>query len=217
MSSIPLNPFQSPGFAPDLLSRAVSLLSAEVARLQPGSLAAVRSANSEGAPALEDPTRVLQSSHGAPATDLLATSLSSTQLDELRRAGSQLLEALLTTVAQGKAGTASSYDDRVPLIRAVAPVQAGTSARATLRVTNEEATPSEVAFYASNFVADSGYEMPSLLMSVVPGRTTVAPGAEATFEIKIVVPAQAPAGLYSGLVQATGCKYVKAVVMFEVL
>jgi len=99
----------------------------------------------------------------------------------------------------------------------VAPVPAGSVGKVALCVSNEETSPIDVSLYASNFVAESGYEMPSLLVSVSPRKLRVAPGAEVTFEIQLSVPAQAPPGLYSGLVQATGCKYVKAVVMFEVL
>ena len=48
-------------------------------------------------------------------------------------------------------------------------------------VRNEEASPAEVSLYASNFVAESGYEMPSLLASFAPRRVVLAPGAEASF------------------------------------
>jgi hypothetical protein len=223
MSSNPLKSFQPPSFGLDLVSRAASLLTAEVTRLQPMSALpgaaqpfSVSTVNAGGAPS-DAASKVFDVENGAPQTDLIATALASNQVDELRRQASQFLETLLGALAQGKRGTEASNEDRVPLIRALAPVQAGSPALASIRVTNEETTPSSVSLYATNLVADSGYELPSLLVAISPRKATLPPSGEATFEIKIAVPAQTPPGFYSGLVQATGCKYVKAVVTFEVL
>jgi hypothetical protein len=46
---------------------------------------------------------------------------------------------------------------------------------------------------------------------------TIPASGEVTFEIRIAVPQQAPAGAYSGLIQATGSRYVKAVLSVDVL
>ena len=222
LSSIPLESFHASSFDSDLVRRAASLLTAEVTRLQ--------RSNAKGAAANhgEIPRQVLGSppagasnpldlERAVPTAAASSLTLAPSNVDELRRRASELLETLLGALAQGKGGTENSNDDRVPLIRAVAPVQAGSSALATIRVTNEEATASLVSFYSSNLVGDSGYEMPSLLVSISPRNASLAPGGAATFEIQVAVPAQAPAGWYSGLVQATGCKYVKAVITFQVL
>ncbi len=242
MPGMPLKSFQPPTLGTDLLARAASLLSAEVVRSQPMLSSAGSRANPARVPVLK-PVVLPNSSNVVPGAlpdgaigqslplappppgddaasaplDLISSVLAGANVDELRRRASEFLEALLGSLAQGKAAPQSAYDDRVPLLRSVAPVQAGSTGSVMLRISNEEALPSEVSLYASNFVADSGYELPSLLVAVVPRKVTLPPAGETTFEIKLAVPAQAPPGLYSGLVQATGCKYVKAVVMFEVL
>jgi hypothetical protein len=56
-----------------------------------------------------------------------------------------------------------------------------------------------------------------LRVTVSPRRATVPPQGEASFSIKIAVPQQTPSGTYSGLIQAMGSKYVKAVLSVEVL
>jgi hypothetical protein len=137
--------------------------------------------------------------------------------DRLRRQAHEFIEALLVTFSQATGEKAAPYEDQVPLIQCVAPVRAGNEAMATMRVANDEATPSEVALYCTNFVADSGYEIPSLRVTVLPRRVTIPPRGQADFEIKIAVSQQTPAGIYSGLIQAMGSKYVKAVLSVEVL
>ncbi|MGH7434866.1 MAG: hypothetical protein ACRENE_04260 [Polyangiaceae bacterium] len=86
----------------------------------------------------------------------------------------------------------------------------------TIRVSNEEAAPVEVTLYSSNFVSDSGCEIPSMRVIASPRTASLPAQGEAAFELKIAVPAQAQPGLYSGLVQAMGARYVKAVVCLEV-
>jgi hypothetical protein len=223
MSSNPLKSFQPPSFGLDLVSRAASLLTAEAMRLQPMSTLpgeaqpfGMSTLNTGDAPS-DAACKVVDVENGAPQADPIATALASNRADELRRQAAQLLETLLGALAQGKHSTEASNEDRVPLVRALAPVNAGSLALASIRVTNEETAPSSVSLYTTNLVADSGYELPSLLVSIAPRCATIPPRGTATFEIKVSVPAQAPPGFYSGLVQATGCKYVKAVVMFEVL
>lgn len=137
--------------------------------------------------------------------------------DRLRRQAHELIETLLVTFNDATGEKGLPAEDQVPLIRSLAPVEAGGTARATLRVANEEATPSEVTLYCTNFVADCGYEIPSLRVSISPRRASIGPGAMAVFEIAIAIPQQTPKAIYSGLLQAMGSKYVKAVLCVEVL
>jgi hypothetical protein len=147
--------------------------------------------------------------------------------DPLRRQAHELVEALLSTFGSGMGPSVAAtsvgtkarippVESQVPLLRCAAPVQSGHEAYATIRIANEEGTPSDVSLYCSNFVTDSGYEIPSLRVTVSPRRVTIAPNGEASFEIKIAVSPQTPAGIYSGLIQAMGSKYVKAVLCVEV-
>jgi hypothetical protein len=133
-------------------------------------------------------------------------------LDRLRRHAHELIDTLLTAVSPK-----GPSEEQVPMVRCVAPVQAGGEGCATMRVANDEGTPSEVTLYCTNFVADSGCDIPSLRITVSPRSVTVPAKGEAAFEIRIAVPQQTPPGIYSGLIQATGSKYVKAVLSVEVL
>ena len=205
MQNLPLNTSQSLMPGPDFLSRASSLLAAEVSRMQLAQLPAVPSPNF---PSLPD---------AGASSDPINTLLASPQIDELRRRGTEFLDTLLGSLSQSKGGAAASPHDHVPLIHGAAPVAPGARARATFRVANEEAASLDVSLYCSNFVADSGYELPSLLFSVTPRSASIPAGGEASFEVELAVPAQTPRGDYSGLVQAAGCKYVKAVLLFSVL
>ncbi len=137
--------------------------------------------------------------------------------DRLRRQAHAFIETLLITFndATGEKGLPS--EDQVPLIHGVAPIEPGGVGRASLRVENEEGTPSDVTLYTSNFVADSGYEIPALRVSVTPRRVSIPPGGSATFEIAVQVSQQTPRGTYSGLIQAMGNRYVKAVLTLDVL
>jgi hypothetical protein len=137
--------------------------------------------------------------------------------DRLRRQAHEFIESLLVTFSQATGEKPVPYEDQVPLIRCVTPVQAGSEGYANLRVSNDEETPCEVTLYCTNFVADSGYEILSLRVTVSPRTVTIPAKGDAGFEIKIAVPQQAPKDIYSGLIQAMGSKYVKAVLSVEVL
>jgi hypothetical protein len=136
--------------------------------------------------------------------------------DQLRKQAHDFIETLLITFNDTTGERGLPTDDKVPLIQCEAPVQAGGQARAILSVGNEESTPSDVTLYCTNFVADSGHELPALRVAVSPRRATIAPNGEAMFQITIAVPQQTPAGTYSGLIQAMGTKYVKAVLSLDV-
>jgi len=138
-------------------------------------------------------------------------------IDLLRRQAHEFVESLLVTFSRASSEKPAPYEEQVPLLRCVAPVQAGSEGRATMRVANDEETPSNVALYCTNFVADSGYEIPSLRVTVSPRTVTIPAKGDTTFEIKIAVSQQTPAGIYCGLIQAMGSKYVKAVLSVEVL
>src|SRR5450631_853502 len=135
----------------------------------------------------------------------------------LRQQAHELIEALLGGLAtEGTYNRPAAYENQVPIIECMAPVDAGGVAVARMSVANDEDAPADVSLYCTNFVADSGYELPSTRVTVSPRRTTIPARGHAEFEITIAVPSQTPAGFYSGLVQATGCKYVKAVLSTQV-
>ena len=96
------------------------------------------------------------------------------------------------------------------------PFKRGDDVRVGFRVANDEDTPSEVTLYCTDFISDAGHEIPALRVTVLPRRATVPANGDAEFEIKVAVPQQTPPGYYSGLIQAMGNRYVKAVLMVEV-
>jgi hypothetical protein len=183
----------------DLVTQAASLLAREALR--------VPSAMANG-----DPSAAAVPS-GAQSPDWPPPSIGSgADPDRLRRQAHEMLESLLEIFSPK--GRASG--DRAPLIRCVAPVAPGSDGCANVRVANDEATPSDVTLYCTNLTADSGYDIPAMRVRISPRRVTIPPKGEATFEISISVPQQTPAGIYSGLIHATGAQYVKAVVSVQV-
>lgn len=141
--------------------------------------------------------------------------------DLLTRAASVLADELSRLPAYLQRGETErgpvAAQSRVPLVQCAAPVKPGSAGRATLRVSNEDSTPAQVTLYATNFVADSGYDLPAHRMSVTPRTAKIAGHADAVFEIAVAVPEQTPAGTYSALIQAMGSRYVKAVLTLDVL
>jgi hypothetical protein len=129
----------------------------------------------------------------------------------------EIAHAMDDTLTRPKHNEADAYQEHIPLVGCSAPAQAGGEASTTMAVANEESTPSDVTLYCTNFVADSGHEIPSLRVAISPRMITIPAKGQATFEIKVAVPQQTPAGIYSGLIQAMGSRYVKAVLSVEVL
>jgi hypothetical protein len=191
------------GEVADLLNRASAILAREGARLP--------------AVPMEAPDSVARAVPGVASQEALPVHRAQgfgpgLDPDRLRRVGHEIVESLLATVVpQGPS------DNRVPLLHCVAAVQAGHEGVATLRVNNDEAAPSEVTLYCTNFVADTGCDIPSLRVTFLPRTATVAAKSEAVFEIKIAVPQQARPGVYSGLIQAMGARYAKAVLSVDVM
>lgn len=138
------------------------------------------------------------------------------QGDGLQRQAHEFIETLLATFGGGATEKPGGATDQVPLLRSPAPVRAGNATRVEFTVTSAEDTPSEVTLYCTDFVSDSGHEIPAMRVTVLPRRATIPAKGEATFEIEVAVPQQTPAGFYSGLIQAMGNRYVKAVLMVEV-
>lgn len=137
--------------------------------------------------------------------------------DALRRQAHEFIDTLLVTFRQATSEDGLVAENKVPHLECVAPVQAGGIARASLTVINEEPTPSDVTLYATNFTGDTGFDIPALRVSVSPRVVTLEAGEKASFDIKVSVPAQTPAGAYAGLLQAFGSKYVKAVLTLQVI
>lgn len=221
----------SGGAAGDLLGQAAAILSREAGRLplttfvrgSPATIAVPAGAPEAPAfpgasfiPAAGDPADGGQSPALNPTRGAIVPS-GYFDVDRLRKQAHDLIETLLITFSYAASEKGLPTEDKVPLLQCEAPVQAGAEARAILTVGNEESTPSDVALYGTNFVSDSGYEIPALRVTTLPRRATIPAKGRVTFEIRLAVSQQTPAGIYSGLMQAMGSRYVKAVLSVEVL
>jgi len=215
MSNYPNGLPRSGSAVSDLLAQASAVLAREMARGSYGSQAPALSAGRPAAGgAIDGVSEMAQRSWPEAGAGIPAPPPG---VDTLRRQAHELIETLLATFTQRGGARAQSGEVQVPLLRCIAPVQAGGQGCATMRVANDEDTPSEASLYSTNFVADSGSEIPALRVTVSPRRLTISAKSEACFEITIAVPQQTPAGLYSGLIQVMGATYVKAVLVVEVL
>ena len=231
---------------PDLLRQASAILAREAQRLSPASpgalpdLSGTFPLSGDGrAPSLDDLRQPTAPAFGPAvprsgsedndlkrqADDLLAGLLSGfggppsrvLDMNGLRKQAQDFFDTLLLTLNERNATKSVPAENRVPLLQCEAPVQAGAEARAILTITNEETTASDVTLYCTNFVADSGHDLSALRVTFSPRKVTIPPGSEATFQIRIAVPPQIGTGVYSGLIQAMGSRYVKAVLSLEVL
>jgi len=114
-------------------------------------------------------------------------------------------------VAQAADGTA-----QVPLLQADGLVVAGSTARVRLRIANDGDSASLVTLYCSNFIADTGYEIPAVRVTMLPRQLTLAAHGDGEFEVEVAVPQQTPMGSYAGLIRALGNPRFKVVLSLEV-
>ena len=231
---------------PDLLRQASALLAREAQRLSPAladGLPALSGAGPLGAPGgapslgdIRQPTAPLLGA-AAPlpgtddnrlkqqADDLLAGLLTGfgrspggvPDLAGLRQQAQELFETLLLTLNERGGAKSVPADNRVPLLQCQAPAQAGTQARAVLddQQRRDDAVRRDSLLHQLR--RRLGTRPLCAARDLLPGRSTIPPGGEATFQIRIAVPPQVAAGIYSGLIQAMGSRYVKAVLSLEVL
>ena len=195
---------------PDLRKQAHELMADVFAALGMGAVSNGPHLDPSG---MQGPSRLIERT--CPITK--AAVLPTFDKDALRRRAHEFIDTLLVTFREATDEDGVVPENRVPLIQCASPTAAGSDARATLVVSNDEPTPSEVSLYCTNFVADCGYEIPSMRVSASPRVLVMPPKSQASFEIKIAVPPQAPSGTYSGLLQLMGSKYVKAVLSVQVI
>lgn len=131
----------------------------------------------------------------------------------------QLLQELLALLAapggSAPAGMLVPIPATAPVLQA-RPVKAGETLSVAVPLVNDNPNPVNLIFYSSAFVSDGGYEIPSLQVSFSPRTMTLAGNSRNHTEMKIAVPAQSPAGLYSALVQASGLSAPQAIVVLKV-
>jgi hypothetical protein len=145
-------------------------------------------------------------------------------LQRVERAVAELVEKASCLIARealrfssALAGSTRSSNQTGIMPIACQPVAAGQIARFELALTNDADTPRHVALYASNFIGDLGYEVPSWRITCSPRGVAMGAHSSMTFEVAVEVPEQTPAGSYSALLQAFGVQAFKAVLVLDVL
>jgi len=121
-----------------------------------------------------------------------------------------------TPGVSGSTRASAPKEEHVPLLHCDAVVSAGSTAQARLRMLNQSDAPCPATLYCSNFVTDTGYEIPSVQVSISPRHVVLPARGASDFEIAIAVPEQTAAGCYAGLIRAMGSRDFQVVLTVEV-
>jgi hypothetical protein len=104
----------------------------------------------------------------------------------------------------------------VPLILSESPAKAGDTAKVDVSVAKDGPGEASVTLYSTDFVSDTGFQIPSACATFSPRSVTVDGRESKKSEMRIAIPAQCGAGTYSALVQAIGVGRPCAVVVLQV-
>jgi hypothetical protein len=114
------------------------------------------------------------------------------------------------------AATTTTTTTTVPIIEASSAVKAGQTTTVAVRLVNERNAPTDLILYSTDFVSDTGAQIPALQVTFAPRTLALAGRAHGHAQMKIAIPAQSAPGLYSALVQAVGLGRPSAVVVLQV-
>jgi hypothetical protein len=188
------------GVAASIVERAGAILDRETASQQPtaSGVAGVARAREGGLPSIAD----------IPG------------LAELQTRASEVFAAFLEGFSRPASlatpGAAAPAPATVPLITSQAAARAGEAATVAVKLVNDRAAAANLILYSTDFVSDTGAQIPASQVTFAP-RTLVLEGrAHAHAQMKISIPAQSVPGLYSALVQAMGLGRPSAVVVLRV-
>jgi hypothetical protein len=146
-------------------------------------------------------------------------------LTDLQKRASEVFAAFLDgfsrpeSLATSRAPTGVAHaatTTTVPLIEASPAVKAGETATVAVKLVNERIAPTDVILYSTDFVSDTGAQIPALQVTFAPRTLALAGRAHGHAQMKIAIPAQSAPGLYSALVQAVGLGRPSAVVVLQV-
>jgi hypothetical protein len=154
--------------------------------------------------------------------------------DRLREQASALIEQLFAlssgrhssdTAASGPAqlpvaqppadGPARSVEP-APVLSAPGPVMPGASAQIRISLINEDDQPVQIAFFSTALIGEDGKQIPPDSVSFQPPELTLQAGGIGDVMVRVLVPAQTPCGIYSGLVRASKLDYLHAVLVVQV-
>lgn len=105
----------------------------------------------------------------------------------------------------------------LPTLTMPGPVGAGQSAETCLTVENDsDNATAEFSFRATDFLSPEGERIPAGQVSFAPELITMAPRSKESISIRVTVPEGTPAGVYSGLLQATRLQQLRSLLVIEV-
>jgi hypothetical protein len=120
-------------------------------------------------------------------------------------------------VASPAAGRTSSATESVAEIGPHAAVRPGQRATIAMAIRNHEGRAVRIVPVATDLIGSRGGRIASALLDVAPPELTLEPGQEMDVTISTIVPADAAAGCYSGLLVARGIEYVRALITIDVV
>ncbi len=139
---------------------------------------------------------------------------------QLSQALAALLNAFLQSVPMAQrtptAVRPALIGATVPVIGSESPAKAGETARVQVTVAKDGPGPSSLTLYSTDFVSDTGFQIPSACATFSPRSITVDGLDSQKSEMRIAIPAQCARGAYSALVQAMGAGRPCAVVVLQV-
>lgn len=125
---------------------------------------------------------------------------------------------------QGKAAQAPSRHpmaaagaEAPATVRPRAPAKPGERAIISMSLRNRESQPVRLVPMGTELLGSRGGRIPSSLLEFTPAEIVLEPQEQKELEIAIAVPADAPAGCYSGLLVATGLDYLRALITVDVV
>jgi len=105
----------------------------------------------------------------------------------------------------------------VPMLAIPHPVKAGASATIEMMLENDQdKATDEFSFYSSDLVSAKGDRIAASAVTFKPHSLRIGPRKSSKVAVSIKVPGGTPDGSYSGLVQATNLKQLKAVLVVPV-
>jgi hypothetical protein len=225
---------RSPGSIPGLPSRGAVPGSSVAGIQQPGSSPAAMTGIVEQAAAVLDSERPRGNAGPAPGSAAgSATTVPNAQIGQLQQQANDLIEQLLaltggqrdvatTAAAPRYGGQEAPCDDPdlivepAPVLSPSGPVAPGATAQIWISLVNEDDRPAQIAFFSTGLIGNNGEHIPAERISCQPREIMLPPGKTGEVTVRVVVPAQTPCGVYSGLIRASKLDYLHAVLVVQV-
>jgi hypothetical protein len=136
-----------------------------------------------------------------------------------RTVGGLAQSAVKIVGGEGQVGgqPSSSAATRVPTLSPSQPAHAGSTVEVAMSLENDSDAPTEeFAFHATDLVDAAGDRIPAEKISFEPSALVIAPHSRSRLSITVEVPGGTPAGVYTGLLQATKMSQLRAMLMLPI-